>query len=1524
MNKIARRASIWLTGLLLLVALAAGSLLLSPVQSFLGRKAAELLSQHIPQQASIGRIDIRPSGRIFLSDIRVLDHRGDTLMAIDSVRARIKRSSLWTGRLAFRQADLYGPKVRVIKYPGEDRSSLALFLDHLKGEKKKPFYLDIARARLFSGEFSFRDDEKAQYEAVQNLSLGVSGLSIAPGDYRATLDSLQAQGRDGSRIRHLSGEFRFAPRGIIADGVKLLTEYSDLSFSASAYLPEKDSTGQTFGQRLRRGEFSLSVDPSHIDPRDVRPFYPRAEGIPPIELSAHIVAQKGLLDVKNLDLSVGDLLSTDLSGQIDAPTSLREGSGSIVLKNLRILPREALAVAKRAAGEKLSGKALDKLSSVAYLSGSGLLTLEKGNVTSVVSLTTRQHGRIFLRGQSTDLWNRRNARYTVRAVLENVNAGLLTGAESLGKTTLFADIRGRGFQPDNATVELRSSIPLLEFRQYPYSGISLQADLKGGVLAVETTINDPNLAAKISSRVERGAEKGSLHTSLDMYLDKSDLHALGLVQDSIVNLRGTIQAELTGSGPDDVLGTVDFSEMSYNNGNNYYYIDRIRIASEQIDSLSRRLSIESENLFNGYIQGNYLLTQVPAAVTNGLLSGFKAYRKKEVTPGQQYDFQFHITASNVKIVNTPLIFDGRTHFGGRVDTSGDDFSLEILADRINYRDILVDTLQVRLNTALANVLTLQADKFINPVYSIEGLDFSALRYADSLAIRSDFHKWNSADSISFHLNAYQKDDTQGNIIVGFLPSRIDLEHLGWRFGSQGIPGRDRVVWNVNSGEVRIDSLEMTSGEAMIGAGGFYTPRDSMDLRLEVRSLDLSRTVFLRNNVPLEGNLNGLLHLSRADAQATVIPEASLRIDSLAIGTSRIGNFDLSVVADLGKGYVSTSAHLIHGSREALALSGGLRIEERSLIPEIDISLDSLPVDAVHYLLPTVFNRSSGYASALLEMRGRLRQPDINGSIRLDGTRLGINFTNVEYSVPDGTMVPVRNSFFYFEKIPVRDVAYGTQGTLQGRIYHDRFKPWYLDLRADADRMLVLNTTGENEEKFYGRVFASGYLQLQGPTQALKYNIAGRTERNTTFAIDIGSTSDFKESQMITFVPPRSSHVDSLLLNLKKKIVKKTASSSSEMNIAIQATPQATLTLYLDKATGHMIQATGQGNLAMHLSPKGAFTLNGTYEATGGTYNFVYTIIKRPFNLLSGGKITFDGDPANPSLDLSASYKTTVKPAVFLSSVAENAREEVLTTIHLTGDLNNPVYNFDIQMPRATENVQEELAYRLSDQEQLNQQFISLMVLNSFTASGENENQNLVATGVSGLTANMLSSQFSNILQRFVRGVDINVNLNTATNRYVGTTESTDVEIGVSTKFFGDRMTVNGIVGVPTGTTQSDLVGDVEIEYNITPDGRLRAVFVNRHQNDYLNNQQGYLQSIGVSYRQEFNTFRELGALIKQSFSGKRSEQRRKARAERKAERTGERQPLPTPELLPAPAADTLDTVPETPAADSATAKISFR
>lgn len=1500
MKKAVRRTLVFFAGAALVAALAAGSLLLPGVQSFIGRKVSQVLSRHIPQELSVGRIDIRPSGRVLLEDLLLLDHRGDTLIAADSVRARIGLRGLFRGDLSLACARVDGLRMNVVKYPGDTLNSLAVFTRNFprkKKEDRKPFFLKIGRAGISRGEFSFQDRTAERYYAAHDVSIAANGLSIAPGDYRVEIDSLRLRSSEGLELQRLSGAFRAGEKGLVADKVVLNTARSRLRFSAAAYLPPGDSASTPWKDKLRRMQFSLSVDPSHIDPGEAENFFPAARALPPTDLSARIIAQEHLLDIRELKISMGNVFSADLSGRIDSPGALRQGEGKIVVKSLRLAPVRAIAVMNAVSGKYLPKKTYDRLSAIEHLSGSALVNLKDEDVTAVASLTTPSHGKIFLRAASADLWSRRNARYTARAVLERIDAGLLSGSEDLGALTLLADIRGQGFDLSSARAEISASIPLLEFKGYSYTGIGLSARLREGTLTAETAVEDPNLVVKASAEVRKGASREDpLQGSLDIYLDKSDLHALGLVRDSIVNVRGTIQAQAQGKNLDDLTGTLSFSEMSYNSAGRYYYIDRILVQSQAVDSLRRRLSVESDGLFDGYIEGNYLLSQVPAAIANGLLSGFKTYRKKTVTPGQRYDFQLNIAASNVKVVNTPLVFDGQTHLGGKVDTSQDDFSFDILADRINYRNILVDTLQFRLNTANANVLSVKAQKFINPVYSIEDLDFSALRYADSLALRSDFRKWNSPDSIAFHLNAYLRDDTQGDIVLGILPSSIDLERMKWRLGSPGA-ARDRVIWNVEQGLWRIDSLSLVSGAARMSANGYYTPRDSMDIRLNVHSLDLARTVRLRNNVPLQGRLNARVHLSKASAESTPIPEASLNIDSLAVGSDRIGDLDLAVKADLPNRYVNTSARLIHGAREALSLRGGLHIvPEQGLVPEIDIALDSLPLDGVHYLLPTVFNRSAGYASAQLAVRGTMKSPQINGAVRLDGTRLGIKFTNVEYIIPDGTQVPVRNSFFYFEDIRARDAIYATQATLRGRIYHDNFRPWYLDLRADADRTLVLNTSGEGEEKFYGRVFATGYMKLQGPTNALKYDIAARTERNTFFAIDIGGTSDFKDSPMITFVPPKTSHVDSLLADLKKKIVRSAPETSSEMNIDIQATPEATLALYLDKTSGHMIEASGQGGVSMRLSPKGTFTLNGNYQTTGGTYTFVYqNLIKRSFTLLSGGRITFDGDPSNPSLDLSASYKTTVKPAVYLSSVAENAREEVVTTIHLTGDLMNPVYNFDIQMPRAPENVREELAYRLSDQEQLNQQFISLMALNSFTATGENDNQNVVATGVTGLTAGMLSSQFSNILQRFVQGVDINVNLNTSSSRYVEAHESTDFEVGISTKLFDDRVTVNGVVGVPTGTTQSDLAGDVEIEYNISPDGRLRAVFVNRRQNDYLNNQQGYMQSVGISYRQEFNTLRELGRLIKQSLSGKNAAERKKARAERKAEKIRRKAASPLPQ-----------------------------
>jgi hypothetical protein len=88
----------------------------------------------------------------------------------------------------------------------------------------------------------------------------------------------------------------------------------------------------------------------------------------------------------------------------------------------------------------------------------------------------------------------------------------------------------------------------------------------------------------------------------------------------------------------------------------------------------------------------------------------------------------------------------------------------------------------------------------------------------------------------------------------------------------------------------------------------------------------------------------------------------------------------------------------------------------------------------------------------------------------------------------------------------------------------------------------------------------------------------------------------------------------------------------------------------------------------------------------------------------------------------------------------------------------------------------------------------------------------------------------------------------------------EVEVGVSKRFFDDRVTINGRVGVALGENQREnqVAGDFEVEYNITEDGRFRTKAFNRSVQDQFSfTEQNYQQGVGVFYQVDFNTWSEL-------------------------------------------------------------------
>ena len=127
--------------------------------------------------------------------------------------------------------------------------------------------------------------------------------------------------------------------------------------------------------------------------------------------------------------------------------------------------------------------------------------------------------------------------------------------------------------------------------------------------------------------------------------------------------------------------------------------------------------------------------------------------------------------------------------------------------------------------------------------------------------------------------------------------------------------------------------------------------------------------------------------------------------------------------------------------------------------------------------------------------------------------------------------------------------------------------------------------------------------------------------------------------------------------------------------------------------------------------------------------------------------------------------------------------------------------------------------------------------------------------VSTNSSELLSNQLSNWLSRINEDFDIGIN-------YRSTNDSiADIEVALSTQLFDDRLSINGsLANKPNDLSQtsSKIVGDFDINYKITKDGKLRVKAYNHANEAYLTTDNApYTQGLGLFYMKEFNSLNEL-------------------------------------------------------------------
>ena len=645
-------------------------------------------------------------------------------------------------------------------------------------------------------------------------------------------------------------------------------------------------------------------------------------------------------------------------------------------------------------------------------------------------------------------------------------------------------------------------------------------------------------------------------------------------------------------------------------------------------------------------------------------------------------------------------------------------------------------------------------------------------------------------------------------------------------------------------------FDSSLGENLIINGNY---KNNNDLNLDIKISDLIINNFYQiNKNPISGIFYSEVNIKRNMENRTF--NLYSKLSNLQIKNYDLGELNINIFGNTD--YDSYAVNIDMLKDNLISIKGEGSIIGANNDPNIDIDLifKDFDLSFIEKIGSNTMTNISSKVTGEVNLWGKTNNIQHNGKLYLNQSKFKIPYLNIEYLLSEESEIDLYNQNFEFNNVNINTDSNSYSTSLKGKITHQDFKNWNLDLDFKSDRLYILNKEYAENENFYGNAYFGGDIRISGPTNQVSIDIDGVTRGGTNITIPQSRNYSVDDFSFITFsdLNSYSEEIPSNDNTLNK--INKTL----DLNMSLEINNTAEVEITIDQETGSYISGKGDGDLLMEIDSDGKFNIYGDFVASEGIYNFRnLALIDKKFELKKGGTIIWDGDPLAAQMNIQATYEVPggANPALLLDNPNFNKKIPTDVEIKLTGELikpNNP--DFEIFFPNTSSTVTSEINYKLNDPEVRQLQAISLLTQGIFI--------NEVSVSIEGVTNNIyekVSEVFSDILGGNKGPLEVGLNYLQGDKSEILDIKTEDrFGVTLSTKI-SDKILFNGKIGVPIGGIEETLIiGDVQIDFILNEDGTLRAKVFNRENEfRYIGDELGYTQGIGLSYQVDFQTFRSL-------------------------------------------------------------------
>jgi hypothetical protein len=1425
---------------------------LPAVQTYVTGIVASQLEERLGAKVSVDHVYIQFFNKAHIEGIYVEDHQGDTLIHLPSVVANI--NVLKRDRMLLQNIILSDGYLNLCRYKDEDRTNLSYVIERLRSDGQKngrPFEFDPGEVNLNNFRFSFRDRNSEAVTTgvnfkdieIDSLYLFANDLKIFDDEIAVTIDELAFREKSGFHLRYFESAVSVKPDEM--DFKDLIIELNRSSINCDINFAYDDFSD--FNSFISDIRIRSVFDQSLISSEDIAFFAPEVKGMSrTVRLHGDIKGTVDQLRAKDLGIEYGRNSSFKGDISISGLPDIENSFIDLVVDDLVLNSLDIGSVPLTPFG---SGKTVDlpkNLNALGNISFTGKFT---GFITDFVAFGNLRSdlGRI-----SSDLNLKisddpEQTSYQGHMSVFDFNIGrLFNNDKVLGRTSLSVEISGNGFTKKYANAELDGNINYLELFGYKYRNIDLDGRFESEKFNGAFSVLDSNLYVDFFGLIDYSDESPTYNFTTCIENAKlSKLNILDRDSSSTLTVEGSLNVK--GDQIHSMSGNIDLFNIIYSESGRSFEMDEMRYMADK-EGVSKSASIAS-TLFDFSINGVYNtfdLIPVFDSHLDQFIPTYRSAKNRQIMESSNFNYSIKIkdTEDILKIFFPDLELSPGTEVSGGFNNESQQFSMIINSDQISYRavdlnDVFLDSYILDNKLHLNNTIS---DITINDTTHIKNVRLHAA--TDKESVDATLHAA-APDSMKTNVTLSGRTLFKNDTLVVFkiLDHSILLDRQNWIFDPLN-------ELRFSPGHIELRNSVFHDFEESVKLNGVISADVDEDLEIVFENFDLYHLNPLLSLINL--NVNGIMNGSTMISSALASPgiDSDLSISTLSINNDTLGDAHLDVEYDTGDKIVYVKARVDKGGVKNIHVNGTYEIGENDNLLDFDISFEKTQIGTFAKYVEGVFSEVRGLVRGDLKLKGTSRDPELTGKLRLQKTSFIVDYLNTRYSLADE--VHFTRNAIEFRSVKVNDM-YGNIALVNGALRHDRFRDLRLDLKIDAKNFQMLNTTIKDNELFYGVGFGSGVVTMKGPVNMITMDMNIRTNENTVINIPLSNPEEISSKSFINFVI----HDSTQLVQQPQK----QESIGFDITIDLKATEDAQVQLIFDSKIGDVMKGEGRGDLRLHISEYGDFSITGNYRIQSGDYLFtLQNVINKKFSIEEGGLIQWSGDPYEAVVDMRGRYKLKASLYDLIQDTSYRDRIPVEVTLRIREELFNPEISFDINVPDSDPLTDALINRYINSEQEVSRQTMSLLVLGRFSKSDDVEFVGTSTNSVSANASELLSQQLSVWGSQISDDVDIGFNY-----RAGDSFSQEELEIMLSTQLFNDRVKIDGNFGyignskVTSNENTSDIIGDFNVEVKVSDDGRLRFKAFNRTITNTITNTYNspYTQGMGILYRQDFDHIRDL-------------------------------------------------------------------